>query len=901
MQDDKTLYLLDGTYYIFRAFHGMRELRTSKGLPTNGLFAFTNMVMSFLREVRPTHFAVAFDPAGGTFRNEMYADYKANRSEMPADLVPQMPYFRKFVEAMRIPVLEVPGYEADDVIGTLVKSPLRKGFEVVVLTGDKDLSQLVDERTTLFDSMRSKKVDIAAVLERFLVAPDRVADVLGLAGDTSDNIPGVPGIGELTAGQLIREFGDMETLLANIDKVSGAKRKENLRAFADQARLCKKLATIYTEVPLTVTVDDITMCAPDYAAVDAFARELELSRLPGLVRELFPQEVKAAARTTAAQQGYRAVFERADLERCVAEIHAAGRFAFDLETTSVEPLEAEIVGIALAWRLNEGVYVPVAHQDLLAPRQLDRDEVLGLLAPLLQSAAIVKVGQNAKYEMAVLARYGVEFSPIGCDTMLAAYLLDANRRRYNLDGLAHDLLGHETIPYEQVAGSGAKQRRFDEVPISEATPYAAEDADVTLRCAAVLEPRLAEAGLKRLHDEVEVPLSRVLARMESRGIRLDVALLKELSVEFSGRASVLERQIHEAAGEVFSIASPKQLGVILFEKLGLPVVKKTKTGASTDQDVLETLAPMHPLPALVVEHRQLTKLISTYVDALPALVRSDTGRVHTDYQQTVAATGRLSSSRPNLQNIPVRTHEGRRIRQAFIPRDGWVLFGGDYSQIELRLVAHMSGDPVMIEAFRSGEDIHARTASEVFEVELSAVTREQRSAAKAINFGVIYGMGAMRLAAELGIPRAKASDYIERYFARIDKVKPFFDGLIASARERGFAETLIGRRRPIPELQGDKGRDYAMGERLAVNTPVQGTAADLIKMAMIAIDARLRSEGFQTAMLLQVHDELVFEAPPDELERAMALVKAEMEGVMSLSVPLVVDLASGPNWAELKG
>ncbi len=901
MRDDKTLYLLDGTYYIFRAFHGMRELRTSKGMPTNGLFAFTNMVLSFLREVRPTHFAVAFDPPGGTFRNEMYAAYKANRSEMPADLIPQMPYFRKFVEAMRIPVLEVPGYEADDVIGTLVKSKLREGFDVVVLTGDKDLSQLVDERTTLFDSMRAKRVDIAAVLERFAVMPDRVADVLGLAGDTSDNIPGVPGIGELTAGQLIKEFGDMETLLANIDKVSGVKRKENLRAFADQARLCRELATIFTQVPLSVTLEDIVMCAPDYAAVDAFARELELSRLSGMVRELFPQEAVAVVKSSAADQAYRAIYDREELVACLAEIKAAGRVAFDLETTSIEPLDAEIVGIALAWRPNEGVYIPVAHQDLLAPRQLDRDEVMALLRPMLTDAAIVKVGQHTKYEMAILARQGIEIAPIGCDTMLAAYLLDANRRRYNLDGLAHDLLGHETITYEQVAGVGAKQRRFDEVSIAEATPYAAEDADVTLRCADVLEERLDANGLRKLHDEVEVPLSRVLARMESTGIRLDVGLLKELSVEFTARAAVLETRIYEAAGGTFSIGSPKQLGVILFEKLSLPVVKKTKTGPSTDVDVLEALAPMHPLPALILEYRQLTKLISTYVDSLPLLVRADTGRVHTDYQQTVAATGRLSSSHPNLQNIPIRTHEGRRIREAFIPREGWVLFGGDYSQIELRLVAHMSGDPVMIEAFQRGEDIHARTASEVFGVELAAVTREQRSAAKAINFGVIYGMGAQRLAAELNIPRAKASDYIELYFSRIERVKPFFDALISQARDRGFAETLIGRRRPIPELQGDKGRDYAMGERLAVNTPVQGTAADLIKMAMIDIDARLRSAGLATTMLLQVHDELVFEAPPEELERAMALVKEGMEQVMTLSVPLVVDLASGPNWAKLKG
>ncbi len=900
MNDAPTLYILDGSYYVFRAFYAIRNMSNSKGFPTNGLFAFTNMLLNLVRDVGPTYLVVAFDPPGDVFRNELYADYKANREAPPEELVPQFPVFRRIVEALNIPVVEVPGFEADDAIGTLVRHSDRAGIHTTVLTGDKDLYQLVDDDTVLYDSMRDKRVGIPQVLERFQVPPSAVPDVLGLAGDTSDNIPGVPGIGEKTAGKLIAEFGSLEVLLENIDRVSGAKRKENLATYADQARLSKTLATIRCDVPLTFDLDAFRLGAPDFAAFDALCAELEFGRFPGQLRELFAEASAEQALTSAAEFDYRAIFDLDDLDACLAEARRAPALSFDLETTSVDPLDAEIVGFALAWKEGAGVYVPVAHSDLTAPRQLERSVVLERLRPLLEDPAVAKVGQHTKYEIAVLARAGVTARGFALDTMLAAYLIDPNRRRYNLDVLAQEYLGHANITYSDVAGSGRDQKRFDEVPIETATPYAAEDADVTLRLAHRLGELLGDGALRRVHDEVEVPLTHVLARMETTGVRLDTGLLRRLHDEFGQRIEALTEAVYDAAGHEFTINSPKQLGVILFEELGLPVQKRTKTGPSTDQSVLETLAEMHALPRLILEHRQLSKLVSTYVDALPRLVRRDTGRVHTSYHQAVAATGRLSSADPNLQNIPIRSVEGRRIREAFVPEQGWVLFGGDYSQIELRVLAHMSAEPVLIDAFAQGEDIHRRTAAEIFEVPRDEVTSEQRAAAKTINFGVIYGMGAQRLARDLGIAQADARDYIARYFERIGSVKAFFDGLVQSAVELGYAETMIGRRRPIPELTAKNGGAVALGERLAINTPIQGTAADLIKMAMIRIDRALTERGLRTRMLLQVHDELVFEAPPEELDEAMALVRDEMEHVVKLAVPLKVDMASGATWAELK-
>lgn len=896
----RTLYVLDGSYYIFRAFHAIRDMSNSRGLPTNGLFAFTNMLLNVIRDQRPDLLAVAFDPPGGSFREELDPEYKANRDEMPEDLVPQMPYFREIVRALQIPILEVPGFEADDVIGTLVRRGEREGIRVVILSGDKDLYQLLDEHTEMVDSMRDRRVTLPDVLARFQVPPERVPDVLALAGDTSDNIPGCPGVGEKTAGKLIAEFGSLEGLYENLDQVSGPKRKENLANFREQAPKSRALATIRTDVPIDLDPAALRLSAPDFQAFEKLCVDLEFRRFPKMVRELFADEAAEESRERTAAADYRTVTDRAALDAVVADVRRAGRLSIDLETTSLDPIEAEIVGWALAWTPGEAVYVPVGHRDLMdGGRQLDAAEVVEVLRELLEDADFPKIAQNAKYELRVLHRHGVALRGVVHDPMLASYLLDPNRRRTGLDALALDHLNHRMIAFEDVAGKGRQQKTFDMVPIDEATAYAAEDADMTLRLADVLGPLLEGADMTGLLREVELPVSDVLARMENAGVAVDREQLQALSIEFAERLDALEGEIHEVAGRPFLINSHRQLAEILFEELGLPVQKKTKSGPSTDQSVLETLRPMHPLPALILDYRQLAKLRSTYVDALPSLIHPVTGRVHTTFNQAVAATGRLSSSNPNLQNIPIRTVEGRRIRAAFVAPPGRLLLAADYSQIELRLLAHLSGEPVLLEAFRQGEDVHRRTAAEVFEVDSDAVTREQRAAAKTINFGVIYGMGAHRLAGELGIDRKEAAAWIERYFQRISKVQPYFDALVEKATRLGWAETITGRRRPVPELHAG-GRHRALGERLAVNTPIQGSAADLIKIAMIRIDRRLRESDLDAVLVLQVHDELVFELGEEVAEELAALVREEMEGAMALDVPLRVDVGTGRDWSALK-
>lgn len=903
MTAPETLYILDGSYYVFRAFYAIQSLSNSKGFPTNGLYAFTNMLLNVIRDQKPHHIAVAFDPPGDTFRHELYEPYKANRESPPDELRLQMPHFRRIVKALNIPVIEVPGFEADDVIGTMTKSPLRAAMNVVVLTGDKDMYQLVDAHTTLVDSMRGKVVGLDEVVERFQVGPEGVADVLALAGDTSDNVPGVPGIGEKTAGKLIADFGTLENLLNNIDKVSGAKRKENLLAFADQARLSQTLVTIKCDVPLEVTADALKAQAPDFDAFDALCAEFEFNKFPRLLREIYPEDSQARMEqrleSPSVERRYSTIWSLDELAAIVATIADKKRFAIDLETTSLDPLDAEIVGIALSHTPGEAFYIPVGHLDISAANQLALGDVLAVLRPVLEDPSIEAICQNGAYELRVFARAGIDFQAFAYDTMLAAWLLEPNRRRYGLDALANEYLQESTTLFTDVAGSGAKQVTFDQVPVDVATLYGAEDADITLRLADVLSPALEAQQLMGVLRTIEVPLARVLARMESTGIRVDSAFLGTLSEEFSARIDAQQAEIFALAGREFNVNSPKQLREILFDELNLPVIKRTKTGPSTDQDVLEELSKHHALPRMIVEFRHLSKLRSTYVDALPALVHARTGRVHTSYNQAVAATGRLSSSDPNLQNIPIRSEDGRRIRTAFVPQEGWTLLGGDYSQIELRILAHMSEDPVLIDAFVQGEDIHRRTAAEVFGVRPDEVSSDQRAAAKAINFGLIYGMGARRLAEELGVTNAQAQRYIEQYFERISGVKPFLEGLVEAARTTGYATTLAGRRRPIPELAADNKRFAAQGERLAMNTPIQGAAADLIKIAMVRIDARMREEGFRAHMLLQVHDELVFEAPDEELDALEALAREEMESVWALHVPLRVDFSRGKTWADM--
>lgn len=922
MSAPETLYILDGSYYIFRAFYALRSLSNSKGMPTNGLYAFTRMLLNVIRDERPEHLIVTFDPPGKTFRHEMYEEYKANRESPPDELRAQMPHFRRIVKALNIPVIEVPGFEADDVIGTIVRSKTRDGVRVVVLTGDKDLYQLVDAHTLLVDSMRDKKVGIQEVVERFQVGPEGVADVLALAGDTSDNVPGVPGIGEKTAGKLIREFGSVENLLANIDAVSGTKRKENLTNFADQARLSLDLVTIKTDVPFELTRDQMTLEAPDFDAFDALCAEFEFRSFPDVLRSIFPDsaDLHAVERTVEAE--YRTIRTMDAFQELLGEIRRTKRFALDLETTSLNPHDARLVGISISTKENTAAYIPVGHRyasstsqlslgdgfdgedphasDDLVEDQLPLADVIGALRPILEDDSYEMIAHNGGYEVRVLSNYNITLKAFKYDTLLASFLIEPNRRRHGLDPLAISLLGKTALTFEDVAGRGKKQVTFDYVEIERATQYACEDADFTFQLATLFTQQLKDLGMLEMLYAIEVPLAKVLAEMEHDGVAIDTEFLAGLSKEFGDKLEQLEQEIYEAAGEEFLISSPKQLGVVLFENLNLPVIKRTKTGPSTDQSVLEELADEHPLPRLVLEYRHFAKLKSTYVDALPALVHPKTGRVHTHFNQAVVPTGRLSSSDPNLQNIPVRSEDGRRIRRAFVPRDGWVLLGGDYSQVELRVLAHESEDPVLIEAFVNGEDIHRRTAAEVFGVSQDAVTSDQREAAKIINFGLVYGMGVRRLANEIDVSVAEAQIYMDQYFERLPRVKPFFDAVIDQARNEGFIETLGGRKRAISGIRSDNRRFSAQAERVAMNAPIQGGAADLIKRAMIRIDARLKKENLQSKLLIQVHDELLFEAPPEEVDTLEVIAREEMENVHPLRVPLKVDFVRGQSWADLE-
>lgn len=891
-------FVVDGSYYIFRAFYALREMRNSKGMPTNGLYAFTNMLLNVIRDEQPEYLAIAFDPRGDVFRNRLYPEYKANRGDPPEDLVPQFPRFRDIVRALNIPILEVPDFEADDLIGTVTRLAEEKGLQCMILSGDKDLAQLVTKDTVMHDSMRNKTMDLAAVLERFQVEPAQVADVLGLAGDTSDNIPGVPGIGEKTAGKLIAEFGSVENVLNSIDKVTGKKRKENLTNFADQARLCKELATIRRDVPCEFDLEKLALTAPNFEAFDALCHEFEFRRFPAVVREVYASQVPVEE-PESADVTVGVVADAEALETVVQQARDKGTLAVVPLVDHTDPMKARLDGFALSVEPGQAVYVPVGHTDLMAV-QLPLARALDVLRPVLEDPSVALVCHDGKWLSRWLARHDVELARIAFDTQLAAYLVDPNRRDLSLGALAREFLMRTPSPISDVVGSGRSARAFGDMGVEQAAGWAGEQAETVMALHKALDEKLGPELREVLHT-MELPLAQVLAKLETRGITLDVDRMQRMSVEFHERLDELTKEVHGHAEREFKINSPQQLAVVLFDELNLPVKKKGKSGPSTDASVLEELADLHPIVNAVSAWREVSKLASTYVDALPKLVDPQTGRIHTSFNQAVAATGRLSSSDPNLQNIPVRTLEGRRIREAFIPRDGWTLVAADYSQIELRVLAHMCEDPVLVDAFVRGEDIHTRTAAEVLEIETDAVTSQQRAAAKAINFGLIYGMGVNRLSRETDMSRTEASEYIERYFARISGVKPFMEGLIESARKHGYAETLFGRRRPIPELvYSENRRSFALGERLAKNTPIQGTAADIIKVAMIRVEAAIAKEGLASQMLLTVHDELLFECPPDEVEATRALVVREMEGAMTLRVPLRVDHAAGPHWAALK-
>jgi DNA polymerase-1 len=881
------LFLIDGSGYIYRAYFAIRHLSNSKGVATNAVYGFVNMLLKVVREQQPDHLAVIFDSKGPTFRHQLYPEYKANRAAMPEDLVPQVPVIKEVVRAFNMPAIELPGVEADDIIATLARRFAAKGLDVTVVTGDKDLMQVVAERIRLLDTMKDQVCGLEEVAARFGGTPQQVIEVQALAGDSSDNVPGVPGIGEKTAVELIREFGSVDNLLANLDRVKG-KRRENLETYAEQARLSKQLVTLRDNVPLELDYASFALSPPDRQALTKLFKELEFHKL---LQEFSSEQQASGA-------GYRCVLTTADLEVLVAALQDAGRFAVDTETTGLDPLRADLVGLSFAVTGGAGWYLPLGHYYLGVPEQLPRRLVIDRLRPLLEDPALAKIGQNIKFDALVLARAGIELRGVETDTMIASYLAQPAAKSHGMDALASDLLGYRTISYAEVAGSGKNQIGFDQVAIDKATVYAAEDADITLRLAEKLLPMLTECGQERLFREVEMPLVGVLTAMERAGVRIDADYLGGLSRELAGKLAVLEGEIHRLAGGPFNIASPKQLGEVLFERLKLARGRRTKTGWSTDGEVLVNLAEEHPVAALLLEHRSLAKLKGTYTDTLPKLVNPDTGRIHTSFNQAVTATGRLSSSDPNLQNIPIRSEEGRRIREGFIPADGSVLLSADYSQVELRILAHLADVPALKEAFARGEDIHRRTASEMLGIFPELVSDEQRRQAKTINFGVIYGISAFGLAKQLGIGRREAQAFIDAYFARYPGIQTFMEAKIAEARAHLQVTTLLGRRCAIPDIHSQNGAVRGFAERNAINYPVQGSAADIIKVAMVNIHRRLAEEKLATRMVLQVHDELVFEVPAAEVEAVRQLVRAEMEGAVALTVPLAVEVGVGRNWRE---
>lgn len=882
------LYLIDGSSYIYRAFFAIPHLSNSKGFPTNATLGFTNMLMKVLRERAPEYMAIAFDAPGPTFRHEVFGEYKANRPSMPENLRPQIPYIKEIVSSLRIPVLEKEGYEADDLIGSLARKLESEGFEIEILSGDKDLMQLINDRVSMYDPMKDKIFRIPEVKERFGVTPDKVVEVMGLSGDASDNIPGVPGIGGKTASRLIEEFGSIEGLLKNLDRVKNAKLRTNLAHYAEQARLSRELATLNVHAPLPLDLKDLKPGEPDRERLQKIFKEMEFSKL--LKEFAFPAERP--------EEDYRLVLGKNELGELIENLKTAATFALDLETTSLKPMEAEIVGLSFSFKPHQAFYIPVGHAYPGAPEQLDKNEVLQALRPLLEDAALKKYGQNIKYDYILLAKAGIHLQSIAGDTMIASYLLNPSKHKHSLEELAREYLDRQVITYAEVAGTGAKAISFAQVEVSKAARYSCEDADLTLILAHLLGPKVEGDGFAELFHQVELPLVEVLAVMEMSGVRLDLPLLNQMSTEFEGQMGKMAREIYGLAGEEFNINSPQQLGKVLFEKLKLPGGKRTKTGYSTDVEVLNELAKDFPLPAKVLEYRSLSKLKSTYVDALPQLINPATGRIHTSFNQTVTATGRLSSSEPNIQNIPIRSPEGRRIREAFVPGDGCAILSADYSQIELRILAHLSCDTSLIETFKRDEDIHAATAAEIFHVAPDQVNPEMRRLAKVINFGIVYGMSAFGLSKELAIPPSVAQAYIANYFQKYHEVRDYIDKSLVQARERGYVTTLMNRRRYLPDIASSNRSVRQFAERIAINAPIQGTAADLIKVAMINIHRRLIREERQTKLLLQIHDELVFEVPEEEMEAIKALVKEEMEGVVKLYIPLKVDIGVGKNWAE---
>jgi len=890
------LILVDGSSYLYRAFHALPPLTNSRGEPTGAVYGVLNMLRKLVETYRPGHIAVVFDARGKTFRDDLYAQYKAHRPSMPEELAAQVEPLLEIIRAMGLPLLQVSGVEADDVIGTLARQASAAGRDTVVSTGDKDLAQLVDKHVTLINTMNDTHMDAEGVVGKFGVEPGQIIDFLALVGDTSDNIPGVPKVGPKTAAKWLQQYGSLDELVAHADEVSG-KIGENLRAHLDQLPLSRQLATIKCDVELDVGPDDLVPESPDNALLRHWYERLEFNTW---LKQLGSDDPQAAGGESEGAAEYETILTAQDLERWLERLGRAPLFGFDTETTSLDYMQAEVVGISFAIEPGKAAYLPVAHSYSGAPQQLDREQVFERLRPLLEDPDRHKVGHHLKYDRNVLLNHGIHLRGIAYDTMLESYVLDSTATRHDLDSLCQKYLRHTNIKFEDVAGKGVKQLTFDQVPLEQAAPYAAEDADMTLRLHQLLWPRLeTENALKTLFEELEVPLLTVLADMERNGVRVDVDMLHQQSGELAERMEAVEQEAHQVAGETFNLGSPKQIQGILYDKLQLPVRAKTPKGApSTAESVLQELALEYPLPRLILEYRSLSKLKSTYTDKLPGQVNARTGRVHTSYHQAVAATGRLSSSDPNLQNIPVRTTEGRRIRQAFVAEKGNLILAADYSQIELRIMAHLSGDAGLVEAFARGEDIHRATAAEVFGTGVDKVTAEQRRSAKAINFGLIYGMSAFGLAKQLGIDRGQAQTYVDLYFARYPGVRAYMESTRELARQQGYVETLFGRRLYVPEINARNGQRRQAAERTAINAPMQGSAADIIKRAMLRVDEWIRSAAPEILMIMQVHDELVFEVPVQQRESAETAIRQRMESAADMLVPLVVDIGAGENWEK---
>lgn len=894
MNRKKRLFLIDGSALAYRSYFAFirNPLINSKGENTSAPFGFTNSMMKILREEKPDYIAMVFDTKAPTFRHEIFKEYKSTRAKMPEEMESQLPRIREIIHGMNIPMVEMDGFEADDLMGTIAKKAEKMGVEVVLVTGDKDFTQLVDEDIKILNPRRSGEqteiIDHRNVQEKFGVPPDKVTDVLGLMGDTSDNVPGVPGVGEKTAKELIQKFGTLENVLANADKVKRKNVRNNLKEHADIARLSKKLVTIDVNVPYKFDLKEFERKEFNLPKLKEILKELEFS---GFLKEITPEKIKE-------EVNYKLITDEKEFSKLLQKLKHKKEFCLDTETTSLSPAESELVGISLCYKKGEAYYIPLGHQE---GKNLNLSKVIKGLKDLLEDEKIKKIGQNLKFDLEILKQYQVELKGISFDTMIASYLLNPSEFQHNLDYMVLKFLDHKMIPITDLIGSGKKQKSFAEVTLLDATVYSCEDVDFTLRLKDIFQPRLKELKLEKLFYEVELPVMEVLAEMELNGVCIDLDYLKEMSDSMQVELEKLEKEIFSLAGKEFNINSPQQLSQILFEDLKLPPVKKTekKTALSTDWGVLETLSKIHPLPRILLDYRQLSKLKSTYVDALPQLISPKTKRIHTSFNQTVTATGRLSSSDPNLQNIPIRTEMGKKIRKAFIPpSDDFVILSADYSQIEPRILAHFSGDETLSKSFLKGEDIHRRTASEVFGVSLSKVTEEERRLAKTTNFSIMYGVSAYGLSQSTDMTLQEAQAFIDVYFKRYPRVKEYLDSSIEQAKESGYATTLLGRRRYIPEINSSNRQKREFAERVAINTPIQGTAADLIKVVMIEIAKELKIKNSKSKMILQVHDELVFEVHKDELSWLKEMVKDKMENTIKLNVPIIVDMKIGKNWLE---